>query len=169
MIPLPKFCSLPQLTLLLASILQVVALMATFAANVADKGQRQTYILFDFVTITFTMLILLFVARKTAKDLLLHKKSAHGSSSLASLHSRRAAGKTNEYEEIVFQGSDEAGSIGDQLALITNNKRAEDYTEYLSTNTHVVPTLISARASGKISSHQSLNSDDFQQQRNLST
>ena len=168
MIPLPKFCSLPQLTLLLASILQVVALIATFAANVTDKGRRQTYILFDIVTITFTMLILLFVARKTAKDLLLQKKSAHGSSSQASLHSLRVAGKKNEYEEIVFQGSDDAGSTGDQLALITNNKRAEDYTELSTSNTLVLPTMMSARASGKISSHQSLNSEDFQQQRNLS-
>ena len=75
----------------------------------------------DYLTISFAMFVLLYVARKTAKDLLLYNMQQQDEVSNAS--QIRNSDLRNTFEEAVFEGDSE-DSENQQLALMTNNKTA---------------------------------------------
>ena len=104
-----------------------------------------TDVCIDYTTITLSMLILLLVARKTAKALLLSDNMERSGLLVTEQISHLKASKRNNYEETEFQGSI-YDSNGDQLALITNKWKADDYEEKKS------PKLIESAAQTSLKS-----------------
>ena len=149
--------------MLLASLLQVAALIATLVEHYTHFNSNLREIIFDYTTVTFTMLILLFVARKTSKDL--EKKNGEQFSLLAD-----NSDKTNMFEETVFRGSI-LDTTGEQLVFLTNNKTAEDYYEPQPNQlTLSSAALLSAqRVDGGFSEMSSLNSEEVLRPRDLTS
>ena len=104
MIPLPKFCSFSQLPLLLACILQLGSLVIISIENAFEKEQMPRDRGIDYVMVSFTMFVLLFFARKTAKDLLeqnsLDEDEIGASTTRGNQHQRFK--QTNNYNETEF-------------------------------------------------------------------
>ena len=96
-------------------------MITKFMNLINNRDMAPEDIFADYLTISFAMFVLLYVARKTAKDLLLYNMQQQDEVSNAS--QIRNSDLRNTFEEAVFEGDSE-DSENQQLALMTNNKTA---------------------------------------------
>ena len=102
MIPLPKLCSSSQIPLLLCCILQVISLTAKFTSRLTKNDKDVFNFCTDYLAVTFNMFVLLFVARKTARDLLLQNKMDQIGGTGMKESKNLGASETNMFEETEF-------------------------------------------------------------------
>ena len=105
MIPLPKFCSFAQLPLLIACTLQLGSLIALLVENAIEQKHMPRDRGIDYIMISFTMFVLLFFARNTAKDLLKQNCLDENGASPTGSNLLQASKRTNNYNETEFEGS----------------------------------------------------------------
>ena len=104
MIPLPKLCSSAQIPLLLCCILQVISLTAKFTSRLTKNDKDVFNFCTDYLAVTLNMFVLLFVARKTARDLLLQNKMEQIGGIGMKEAKNASDSETNIFEETEFQG-----------------------------------------------------------------
>ena len=127
LIALPKFCQFSTLALLSAISLSLVSLLALFIESLYSDEDRLTDICIDYSTTALTMLLLLIVARKTAKDLLLSNHLECAGVTVTEQTSHLKASKRNMYQEHEFSVGSFHESNHEYLNTLTNTMRAEDY------------------------------------------
>ena len=102
MIPLPKLCSSAQIPLLLCCILQVTSLTAKFTSRLTKNEKDVFNFCTDYCAVTLNMFVLLFVARKTAKDLLHQNKMEQIGGTGMNETKNAQDTETNMFEETEF-------------------------------------------------------------------
>ena len=104
-IPLPKICSSALLPLILACLLQIGYLLHMVIESIIYREVEVTHIcIVEYITVTLMMYVLLFVAFKTAKDLLLQNRlEQDGAAATLNKQNHRAA-QTNLFQEVIFEG-----------------------------------------------------------------